>query len=67
MDLAAELGKLRGDQIGGAPFLEPELGMSVNVSSPTRQIVVNLRDPVYDLHCGSSGEFNLSECQPRHE
>jgi len=28
---------------------------------------VNLRDPVYDLHCGSSGEFNLSECQPRHE
>jgi len=28
---------------------------------------VNLCDTVYDLHYGSSGEFNLSECQPRHE
>ena len=67
MDLAAELGKLRGDQIGGAPFLEPEFRMSMNVASPARQIVVNLCDTIYDLHYGSSGEFYLSACQPRHE
>jgi len=28
---------------------------------------VNLRDTVYDLHYGSSREFNLSEGQPGHE
>jgi hypothetical protein len=67
MDLAAELGKLRGHQIGGAPFLEPEFGMSMNVAPQARQIVVNLRDAVYDLHGGSSSVFTLSECRPRHE
>ena len=67
MDLAAKLDKLRGDQIGGAPVLEPELGMSVNIASPIRQIVANLRDTFYDLHCGPAGEFNLPECQPKHE
>jgi hypothetical protein len=41
--------------------------MSMNIVSPARQIVVNLRDTVYDLHYGPSGGFNLSECQLKHQ
>jgi hypothetical protein len=41
--------------------------MSMNVASPARHIVVNLRDTVYDLHYGSSGDVNLLERQPGHE
>src|SRR6516165_5919608 len=50
MDLAAELAKLRGHQIGSAPFLEPELGMGMNVAPPARQIVVHLCDTVNNWH-----------------
>jgi hypothetical protein len=53
MDLAAELGELRGDQIRGALFFEPEFRMGVNVAPPFCQIVVNLPDAVYDLHAES--------------
>ncbi len=59
IDLAAEVGELLGHQIGGAPLLEPEFGVGMNVAPPARQVVVNLRDAVNDLHNGSSDGFSL--------
>src|SRR5215472_9059642 len=50
MDLAAKLAELRAHQIGSPPFLEPELGVGMNVAPPACQIVVHLCDTVDNWH-----------------
>src|SRR6266850_4580380 len=64
IDLAAKLGELRRHHIGSALLLEAEFRMSVNVAPPARQVVVNLRNAVNDLHIRSSDGHNLSELLP---
>jgi hypothetical protein len=49
-----------GHQVGSSPLLEAEFRMSVNVAPPARQVVVNLRNAVNDLHIGSANGYNLS-------
>ena len=50
MHLDAEPLELFGDQIGGALFLEAELGMGVDVAPPFGQLVVKAADLVDDRH-----------------
>jgi hypothetical protein len=44
MDFIAELGELFCDELGGSLFLEPKLGVSVDVAPPIRQVTVKFRD-----------------------
>ncbi len=52
--LDAELGELLRDKIRGAPLLEAEFGMRVDVVPPFRQFAVEFRDPSDQLHASSS-------------
>ena len=50
MHLDAEPLESLGDEIGGALFLETELGMGMDVAPPFGQLVVNAADLVDDRH-----------------
>ena len=46
----SKLSKLSGDKIGGAKLLERRLGMRVEIATPSRHLVVKIRDPIDDGH-----------------
>ena len=46
----AEAAQLVGDEGGGAPLLETELGMRVQIAAPGRHLVLEIADPVDDRH-----------------
>jgi hypothetical protein len=50
VNLAAELGKLAGDELGRAMLLEAKLGMCVQVLPPGCHVVVKQIDEMWDLH-----------------
>jgi len=50
MNLAAELGKLAGDELGRAMLLEAKLGVCVQVLPPSGHVVVKQIDEMWDLH-----------------
>ena len=54
MHLDAERLELGGDQIRGALFLEPELGVGMNIATPPGQLVVKVADFLDYRHCRRS-------------
>jgi hypothetical protein len=50
VNLAAELGKLAGDELGRAMLPEAKFGMRMQVSAPCGHVVVKQIDKMWDLH-----------------